>query len=288
VPKISQASVSRLQPAATDVFLWDSKLPGFGVRVKKKTGVRSFVIQYRNGGGQSRRYTIARYGVMTPDEARREAKILLASVAKGRDPAAEGAAARSAPTVAELAHRFIAEHAEAHKKPSSVKEDRRLIAARITPRLGSTKVATVTRADVSKLHHRLRDTPYEANRTLALLSKMFNLAEVWGMRPDGSNPCRHVKRFKEGKRERFFAGDEFARIGAVVGEADQSGSILPGVSAAIRLLALTGCRMGEVLSLRWAYVDIANAVLRLPDAKAGARVVALGAPAVAFPFDAGA
>src|SRR5256885_1631729 len=101
MPKISQASVSRLHKGAADQFLWDSKLPGFGVR-GKPSGGRAFVIQDRNAGGRSRRYPIARYGVMTPEEARKEAKSLLAGVAKGRDPAAEGAAARSAPTVTEL------------------------------------------------------------------------------------------------------------------------------------------------------------------------------------------
>src|SRR5262249_56332598 len=99
------------------------------------------------------------------------------------------------------------------KKASSEKSDARLIKAIVKPRLGSLKAAAVTRADVAKVHHALRDTPYQANRTLALLSKMFNLAEAWGMRPDGTNPCRHVQRNREQKRERFYSRHRFNDLG---------------------------------------------------------------------------
>ena len=95
------------------------------------------------------------------------------------------------------------EHAEPYKKPSSVIEDRRLIEKRIVPALGQKQVHAITRDDVSRLHGGLRSTPYEGNRVLALVSKMLNLAEQWGLRSDGSNPCRHVKKFREAKRERF-------------------------------------------------------------------------------------
>jgi integrase len=126
----------------------------------------------------------------------------------------------------------------------------------------------------------MRERPYEANRTLTLLSKMFNLTEAWGLRPSGSNPCRHVQRYREQKRERFYSTEELKRLGEALAEAERTNVELPGVVAAIRLLALTGCRLGEILALRWEHVDLDKAVLRLAEAKTGARPVSLGDPAV--------
>ena len=122
-----------------------------------------------------------------------------------------------------------------------------------------------------KLHFDLRDKPYQANRTLGVLSKMFSLAEIWGLRPDGSNPCRHVKRYKESKRERFLSPEETGRLGEVLAEAE---SEMPSAVAAFRLLLLTGCRLSEIQFLRWEYVR--DDCIELPDAKTGGRVVPLG------------
>jgi integrase len=111
---------------------------------------------------------------------------------------------------------------------------------------------------------------------------MFNLAEAWGLRPDGSNPCRHVKRFREAKRERFFSGDELKAVGAALAKAEAKGKESRAALLALRLLALTGCRVSEIVSLRWENVDLKAGLIRLPDAKAGARPVALPAPAQAI------
>jgi integrase len=140
-------------------------------------------------------------------------------------------------------------------------------------------VVDVDRQHVSALHHRLREKPYVANRTLAVVSKMMNLAERWGLRPDGTNPCRHVEKFKEAARERYLTVEEFSRLTQALAEGEASGTEGLHAIAAIRLLILTGCRMREILHLRWEHVDFDNGRLHLPDSKTGAKTVFLSAVA---------
>ena len=277
--KLTNRTVAATRPRDRDVFVWDDELPGFGLRVKP-SGVKSYVIQYRNRHNDSRRITIGRHGVIGPEKARRKAKKMLADVQDGADPATERKDDREAPTVAELAEKYLREHAAPHKKPRSVEEDQRLLRLHVLPALGRKKVAGITRADITGLHHAMRDTPGAANRTLALVSKMLNLAEKWGLRPDGSNPCRHVDRYPERKMERFLSVDELGRLGAVLAEAERTATELPSVIAAVRLLMFTGARLGEILNLEWSHVDFEWSCLRLPESKTGAKVIHLNAPAL--------
>ncbi|MCH6591248.1 MAG: tyrosine-type recombinase/integrase [Proteobacteria bacterium] len=277
--KLTNRTVAATRPRDRDVFVWDDELPGFGLRVKP-SGVKSYVIQYRNRHNDSRRITIGRHGVIGPEKARRKAKKMLADVQDGADPATERKDDREAPTVAELAEKYLREHAAPHKKPRSVEEDQRLLRLHVLPALGRKKVAGITRADITGLHHAMRDTPGAANRTLALLSKMMNLAEKWGLRPDGSNPCRHVDKYPERKMERFLSVDELGSLGAVLAEAERTATELPSVIAAVRLLMFTGARLGEILNLEWSHVDFERSCLRLPESKTGAKVIHLNAPAL--------
>src|SRR5262249_51304042 len=145
----------------------------------------------------------------------------------------------------------------------------------IGPSLGRHRIADLTRADVAGFHHHFRDRPYQANRSIAVLSKMMNLAEAWGLRTDGANPCRHIKKFKEVKRERYLTPEELRRLGKVLADAQADGSESPFVLAAVELLVLTGARLTEILTLRWEYVDLQQALLRLPDSKTGAKPIYL-------------
>lgn len=257
-----------------EIFLWDSQLAGFGVRIYP-SGRRVYLVQYRSHGGRQRRAMLGPHGPLTTEQARERAAALLADVHKGEDPAGNARAHRKAPTVAELCDRYLADHARQHKKPRSIAEDERMIASFIKPALGPLKVTAIGRPDIIRAHRELRNTPTQANRCLALLSKMMSLAERWGLRPDGSNPCRHVDKNKERSRNRFLAEDELARLAEVLAAVERERAELPGVAAAVRLLLFTGARLSEILTLRWDHVDLPDHCLRLADSKTGAKTIYL-------------
>ena len=183
-------------------------------------------------------------------------------------------------TVADLAKRFLAQHAELKKKPTSVRNDRLNLRLHVLPRLGPIPLAAMTRADIASLHHALRQTPTAANRVLARVSKMFNLAERLGLRVDGTNPCRRVERFPERPRERFLSDDELARLGSVLRGAEEGMYASAEAVAAIRLLLRTGCRVSEVLRLRWEDVDLERRCLKFADSKTGAKRIPLNSAAI--------
>ena len=276
--KVTKRSVESVALGQSDAFLWDTEIPGFGVKVTPG-GKRVYVLQY-TFGDRTRRCTIGKHGVdVTADEARQEARRLRGRVAGGHDPAGETAIARAVPTLDVFAERYLVEHAAVKKKASSTAEDQRNLRNHVLPALGRRRVTEIARTDVAKLHSAMKDRPGAANRCLALLSKMFNLAEKWGYRPDGTNPTRHIEKYPERKVERFLSEAELARLGEVLVEAEQAGKH-PSVIAAIRLLIFTGCRRNEVLTLKWEHVDFDRGCLWLSDSKTGAQMVPLGAPAI--------
>ena len=277
--KLTKRAVEKQEPGSRDIILWDTNLKGFACKVTPK-GRRVYSVYYRTRDGRQRRPAIGAHGAVTCEQAREIARQWLAEAAAGGDPSADRQSQKNAPTVSALADRYLTEHAEPHKRASSTAHDRRMINRNILPAMRRRKVAEVTRADVLKLHHSLREAPYEANRTLALISKMMNLAEAWGLRSEGTNPCRHVKRYAEKKRERFLTGAELARLGAALSEAERTQVVSNYVIAAIRLLLMTGCRLNEILTLRWDFLDLEDLCLRLPETKTGAKVVQLSAPAL--------
>ena len=263
-------------PASGEVNVWDSEVPGFSLRVRS-TGSRVYVVEYRNRAQRKRRVTLGRHGRLTVEQARDLARQVLAAVARGEDPAEERRERRSAPTFDELASRYLEQHAVPKKKVSSTAADARVLRLYVLPSLGRRTVAEVGLKDVASLHSAMRDKPIQANRMLALLSKMFTLAERWGLRPPHSNPCRGIDRYPEKRRERFLSGAELARLGEVLDEEERHD---PFVVLAIRLLLLTGARRDEVLTLRWSQVDFERAALCLPDSKTGAKVIPLGPAAL--------
>ena len=273
--KLSKRTIDRLTVERASAVFWDSELPGFGIRVHA-TGRKLFVAQARTPGGLPKRATVGRYEDIDAEDARLKAAGMIDRIRRGRDPVPP---APEAPTVADLAARFMAAHVEVNCKPGTVEKYRSLLRLCILPGLGDLRLSEVDRSQVSALHHGLRDTPARANQSVGVFSKMFKLAVAWGMTPARPNPCRSVRRYKERSCERFLGEDEYARLGRVLFEAEAEGPLMGSAVAAVRLLLLTGCRRNEILMLRWDDIDRTAGELRLSDSKSGPRRVPL-TPAV--------
>lgn len=262
-----------------DYFLWDCDLKGFGLRVRAAPSTRKvFLLQYR-AGGRTRRVGLGTATAVTPDQARRHAQELVGRIARREDPAEELRTRRLAPTVAALCDRFMSDYVPEKCKPSTRAEYRRSVEIFIKPRIGSLKLLAVKRSDIAQLHQDLGHIPYQANRTLGVLKRMFSLAEAWGLVPDGANPCRHVTPYPEPERGRFLSPEEYDRLWSTLDELEMEQPGMRAAVAAIRLLALTGCRLSEIQKLRWEYVR--DDKLKLPDGKTGPRTVYLSPEAIA-------
>ena len=275
---ISRRTVESLG-AGRDTVYWDSELPGFGVRVYP-SGAKMYVVQTR-ARGESKRVTVGRHGVITADQARRRAALIIARVKAGEDPIPAPMAPKPppGPTVAELAERYRVEHLEARCKPRTAATALAAIERHVLPALGALPLTEVGRDRMMALHGGLSGTPAMANLAVDVVSRMFTMAEAWGMVADGANPCREIAKYRERKRERFLTDGEFRRLGRVLGEAVREGEVSAHAAAAIRLLMLTGCRCNEVLTLKWEDVDLAANEMRLRDSKTGPRAVPLSPPA---------
>lgn len=274
MPRLTKRIVEGATPKVNEYYLWDEDIPGLGLRVLP-SGRKQYIVQYR-AGRRSRRISLGPHTVLTAEQARTNALAILSDARSGKDPAAERDTYREALLVKDLAKRFDEQHISVRVKPVTAREYRRSLDKLILPKLGRMVITDVTRAQIAKFHHDLRHRPYQANRCLAILSKMFNLAELWGLRVDGSNPCRLVPKYLEKQRERFLSLAEIKHLGDVLNDMEQEGREMPSAILAIRLLLYTGCRLNEIMTLQWDFVDLETRTLKLPDSKTGAKTVFLG------------
>lgn len=289
---LTQTFVKRVkQPksAGYDIH-WDEgsdSIAGFGLRVTT-AGVKSFVLNYRVHGRQ-RRYTIGQVGAWTAEMARQEARRLRTLVDRGEDPFAIDEAQKQQAvedearqrTLKHLSDYYLSNHAEVHKQPRSVAEDKAMLETIILPRLGRIRVSTIGRRDVAELHISLKGTPYRANRVLALMHKMFSFAiaddgSAWGT---AKNPAAGIPRFHEEKRDRWLSESELQRLAVAMQEYPERCAAEADVSEkqrkflrkeaqramnAIRLTMVTGCRKGEALTAKWFDFDLARGVWTKP------------------------
>src|SRR5262249_13676114 len=277
--RLTDRMIAKLaKPATGNVIHFDNQVGGLGIRITA-AGAKSFVLCYRNKSGTQRRLTIGGFGEWTAAAARTEAKDLKRQIDQGDDPLGERIANRDAPTVAELCQRFTEEHLP-KRRTSTRRNYAAAINNTILPKLGSCKVVELSFTDIEGLHRKITRTgaPYAANRTIALLSKMMNLAIQWGWRT--TNPCKGIERNHEDKRERYLTADELDRLGKVLTKCpDRQGATIVG------LLLLTGARSGEVRSMRWNHLDLKTGIWTKPSShtkQAQTHRVPLSEPALAL------
>ena len=293
--RLNKRSIDAIKPVDKPTVLWDDTLRGFGLTVHP-SGAKKYFLYYRTADGQQRRPTIGAHGELTAKQARDIAERWRADVKYGKDPSGERQEVRKGALFSEFAKDYLTSIKKRLGK-RTVEENERLLRLHILPEFGNKKVASITRADALRLQRRLSEVrpktptegekwtgtiggPVAANRGMALLSAMMNTAEARGLRPDGSNPCRHVKLFKEQPRKRYLSPDEWGRLCEALGAAVANGLASEAAVRAILLLVFTGARRNEILTLEWKHVDLEAGRLELPTSKTGAKTVYLNSAAL--------
>lgn len=289
--------------ATKDIRLWDDDPRGLGLRIKPN-GSATFFMQYQSPLSFKKiRHSFGQYGRITIDQARTEAKRLYEVVARGRDPVVEKRQARHDADTALSMKEFCDDYmrdAEAGlvtyrghpKKPSTIATDRGRVERHIKPLLGKKLVRDISQRDVELAMHDIRrgKTAVDiktgrrgraivtggagtAARTMRLLGSIFSYAIKQGIRTD--NPVAGIKLEPDGKRDRVLTPDEYGRLGKALDAAEAEGRNPTAINA-YRLLALTGCRRGEVFGLQISEIDNHRQCLRLTDTKSGQQVRPIG------------
>ncbi|SMH28015.1 tyrosine-type recombinase/integrase [Mesorhizobium australicum] len=296
--KLTKKAVDALEaPAEGQAFLWDGELKGFGVRVTK-AGVKTFIIQYRNAEGKSRRINIGRYGVMTVENARDEAKIKLGAVAAGEDPADTDDNPHQQATVAELCDWYLTE-AEAGRilgrrnrpiKKSTLAMDKSRIETHIKPLLGNRLAHTLKVADIEGMQSDIvagktakprgkgrggvtTGGPGVASRAVGTLQSI--LGHAARLDKLESHPSRGARKLAGNRKKRRLSVAEIKKLGAAMRQAERDGES-PVALAIVRFLALTGFRISEGQGLQrpWLFADAGY--VAFPDTKGDAQIRAIG------------
>ena len=266
--KLTKSAVDAAQPQAQPIELRDTLVPGFLCKITP-AGRKVFMLQYRTNAGERRKPALGQYGELTVEQARSLAQEWLAQVRRGGDPAADKAEARTAPTVKELCAKFMEDYSKQRNKPSTQKGYQSVIDRNIIPMIGRLKVRDVKRPDIAGMMKKMAHKPADANRTFGVMRRMFNLAEVWGYRSDGTNPCRHVPMYPNGKATHLISDEDMGRIFRHLDKLEAEGLENYVIPLAIRLQFEFAGRRSEIVGLQWDWVDLENRRVVWPDSKTG-------------------
>jgi integrase len=268
--KLTSAIIESLPTDGTEQVLFDSSVPGFGIRVTA-SGKKIWIARARSGTRRIK-VNLGTFPEKTLAKARAEAHAALRDIREGKDPRAEKAVRRAAheagqTTVSDLADRWLKEYVQIKLKPRTIFDYERLIEQRIKPRLGALPVSGVSKSDVISFHATMANTPRRANYTIATFRALMTFAEDVGLRPPHSNPAKKIKMFRQGVRERFLSEEEIGKAADAIVQAETSGKIGPHAAAGLRLALFTGARSGEITATKWSHVDWQRKQIRLPDSK---------------------
>ena len=299
--KITAATVDEAMKSALPnktKFYFDDDLAGFGF-YRTTTGTGTYFAEFRPvAGGPKKRLKLGRVGTLKANEAREAARRAIANAALGKDLAASRADERASVTVKSLVDTYIEDFVAVNKKASSAEFYRTMLTKHVEPHLGTVKAVALTRVDVQRAHAAMTKTArISANRAMKLLSAAYGWGGKNGYVPEGMNPAAGIDLNKETGRERFLTAEEMQRLGDAMREAETVGfevnagsakhapkgqrvKMHPSVTGAVRLIMLTGCRLREILHLRWSEVDAERGLLFLPDSKTGRKTVVLSTAAV--------
>ena len=258
---LSEARVKALKSRKSTYDIRDGKLRGFGVRVMP-SGAKHFFIHIQHQGERQWKI-LGDAKLMHVNEARVRAASMVAAFRRGGDTPAS-----REDTIFEVVAEIVFQRYARVWKPRTLDVNRTYLCRQILPAFAARQIADITRQDVQRWFASLRATPAAADRSMPVLSVILKEAELLGYRPEGSNPCRGIRRYRRKGRERFLSDEEIGRVAARLSAHEAE---WPAEVAAVRLLMLTGCRKGEVATLRWS--DYRAGHLFLRDSKAGPRTV---------------
>ena len=295
MPKITKRTVDALRSDRNgkEVFHWDAgdgAIKGFGIR-RKPSGVTSYLVQYRNKEGRTRRLVLGKVGTLTPDEARKLAGDALSAVARGSDPSADRHAVRGAVTISNLCDLYLAE-TKTRIKASTWASNVSRIETHVKPLIGRLTVRSLTTADIERMKADIiagkTAKPRKAEgrggvaaggsgvaaRTLGMVVTILEYARK-SLKLIKENPARGVKKPPDRKQRRFLTVEEMAKLGQTLRETEADGGNATAL-AAIRLLLMTGLRRMECLTLPRAWVDDRASCIRFEDTKSGAQLRPIG------------
>ena len=284
MPKLTKKLIDSSVGKGKDYVVWDDEIKGFGCRIYA-SGYKTYIFQYRAPATQKNSYLkIGVHGNYTVELARDKAKKLCADIAHGIDPKekkkAEVVKKQQSLSFEEFWQIFTEKYIKGIHKPSTINRNSSRIKNYILPFFGKKSMSDINRQDILNFQDSLSHIKGTCSKCLILLTTAFNQAELWEYIQPNTNPCKGVSKHPDKKMERYLSVEELIRLEQTLSERTTMGIASPYTLAAFRLIIYSGCRLGEVLSLKWEDVDFNDSCLRLKDSKTGKRTIPLNDSAI--------